>query len=69
VTTDPAHKRFVLVLRTDADGAYRRLRNALKSMLRRDKLRCVSITEEKPETGTPCPAPELHGQKEVRKEK
>ena len=43
---------FVLVIRTDDDGAIRRLRRSLKTMWRRDRLRCVAI-EEKLEAGTP----------------
>ncbi len=44
---------FILQLRTDDDGAIRRLRNALKTMLRRDRLRCTSI-EEKLEADDRC---------------
>lgn len=38
-------KLFSLTLQTVDDGAYRRLRNALKTLLRRDKLRCVDAKE------------------------
>jgi hypothetical protein len=44
---------FVLAIRTKEEGAIRRLRRALKSMLRRDQLRCVSI-EEKLEVNNRC---------------
>jgi hypothetical protein len=36
---------FILKLQTDEEGCIRRLRRALKTMLRRDQLRCVSIEE------------------------
>jgi hypothetical protein len=43
---------FVLKIQTENEGCTRRLRNSLKTMLRRDKLRCVSI-EEVSETKKP----------------
>jgi hypothetical protein len=44
---------FVLVISTNQDGAVRRLRRALKTMLRRDQLRCVSV-EERPQGEDRC---------------
>jgi hypothetical protein len=38
-------RTFILKIQTTEDGCYRRLRNTLKTMLRRDKLRCISIEE------------------------
>jgi hypothetical protein len=46
-------RTFVIVVRTDDEGAIRRLRRSLKTMWRRDQLRCTSI-EEKPETDNRC---------------
>jgi hypothetical protein len=43
---------FILKIKTEDEGCTRRLRNSLKTMLRRDKLRCVSI-EEVSETKKP----------------
>jgi hypothetical protein len=42
-----AQRIFILRFQTDADGAIRRLRNTLKTALRRDRLRCISAHEEK----------------------
>jgi hypothetical protein len=51
--SDSSGKRtFVVTLRTDADGAIRRLRNLLKTALRRDRLRCVSAVEQKSKSNT-----------------
>ena len=36
---------FTVTLRTDSDGAYRRLRRTLKTALRRDQLRAIDIRE------------------------
>jgi hypothetical protein len=48
---------FILKLKTEDEGAIRRLRNALKTLWRRDKLRCVSAVEEKQTAaGTVLPA-------------
>jgi hypothetical protein len=51
--TDPTRKRtFVLTLVTDADGAVRRLRNLLKTALRRDRLKCIAAVEQKTKPST-----------------
>jgi hypothetical protein len=49
-------RTFIAVLSTDSDGAVHRLRRALKTLWRRDGLRCVSL-EEKSEPQACPPEP------------
>jgi hypothetical protein len=59
---------FTLTLRTAPDGAYRRLRRALKTLLRRDALECIDAREVH---GTPhrCKAPAVRETQARRQEK
>jgi hypothetical protein len=54
-------RTFLIELRTNEEGAYRRLRNTLKTAWRRDRLKCVSAVE-KTETAAGAAIPAIQKQ-------